>query len=103
MLHQSPGGGLSMTTSQSPLRALKTQADNIAALLKAYERGDKINVQFAEKLEAARAKPSVTFGVVMDDKFIKIEMPWAVLRATSEVGLAEYILKQMRDSRESAH
>lgn len=92
-----------MTTSQSPLRALKAQADNIAKMLKAFERGEKIDVQFAEKIEAARGKPSVTFGVVMDDKVIKIEMSWSTMRETSEVGLAEYILKQMRGSREVAH
>lgn len=31
-----------MTTSQSPLRVLKAQADTIAAKLKAVERGEKI-------------------------------------------------------------
>jgi hypothetical protein len=90
-----------VTTSQSPLRALKAQADGIAQKLKAYERGEKLAFHFAEKIEAARDKPSFTFGVVMDDKVIKIEMPWTTMRETSEVGLAEYILKQMRGSRDS--
>jgi hypothetical protein len=92
-----------MTTSQSPLRALKMQADNIAKVLKAYARGETMMVQFAEKMEAARDKPSITFAVAMDDKIVKIEMPWTVMRDTSEVGLAEYILKQMRGSREATH
>lgn len=92
-----------MTTSQSPLRALKAQADDIAFMLKAFERGEKINVQFAEKIEAARDKSSIILGIVMDGKLVKIDMPWVVVRSTSEVGLAEYILKQMRGARETAH
>jgi len=91
-----------MTTKHSPLRVLKAQADNIAATLKAAERGEKIDVRFAEKIEAARATDSFTVGIVMDDKVIKIEMPWVTIRETSEVGLAEYILRQMRESRETA-
>jgi hypothetical protein len=35
----------------------------------------------------------------MDDKVITIDLPWATIRATSEVGLAEYILNQMREVR----
>ena len=45
-----------MTTARSPLSQLKAQAAKIAATLKAAERGEKIDVRFAEKIEAARAK-----------------------------------------------
>ena len=89
-----------MTTSRSPLSALKSQADKIAATLKAFERGEKIDVRFAEKIEAARGKESFKVGIIMDDKVITIDMPWATMRGTSEVGLAEYILKQMRGARD---
>ena len=82
-----------MTTAQSPLRALKAQADKIAMTIKAAERG--------EKIEAARKTDSFTVGVMMDDKLIKIEMPWTLIKATSEVALAEYILNQMRESRDT--
>jgi hypothetical protein len=92
-----------VTTSHSPLRVLKAQADNIAATLKAAERGEKIDVRFAEKIEAARAKDNFKVGIVMDDKVITIEMPWTMIRQTSEVGIAEYILKQMRDARDTSH
>lgn len=85
-----------MTTAHSPLHVLKAQADKIAATIKAAERGEKIDVRFAEKIEAARGKESVIFGVVMDDKIIKVEMPWVLIRETSEAGIAEYILDQMR-------
>lgn len=44
-----------MTTSHSPLRALKAQADKIAAMLKAVDRGEKVDVRFADHPAAARA------------------------------------------------
>jgi hypothetical protein len=90
-----------MTTGRSPLRQLKAQADKIAATLKAAERGEKIDVRFAAKIEAARAKDSFKIGIVMDDKVITIEMPWATIRSTNEAGIAEYILNQMREARET--
>ena len=92
-----------MTTRHSPLSALKAQANKIAATLKAAERGEKIDVRFAEKIDAARAKESFKIGIVMDDKVLTIEMLWATICGTSEVGLAEYILNQMRETRETAN
>lgn len=92
-----------MTTARSPLRVLKAQADKIAATLKAAERGEKIDVRFAEKIEAARGTDGFKVGIVMDDKIITIEMPWAVVRETNEAGIAEYILDQMREVRNVAH
>lgn len=92
-----------MTTARSPLRVLKTQAEKIAAALKAAERGEKIAADPGGKIEAARAKESITFGVVMDDKVLKIEMAWATIRATSEAGISEYIVNHMRESRDAKH
>lgn len=88
-----------MTTKNSPLRVLKAQADNIAMMVKAFERGEKIDVQFAEKLEVARQKEIFQFAIAMDDKILTIEMSWEIIRSTSEVGLAEYILDVMREKR----
>lgn len=90
-----------MTTKHSPLRALKAQSDKIAATLKAAERGEKIDVQFAQKIDEARSRDSFSVGIVMDDKVIKIDMPWAKIRSTSEVGLSEYILRLMREARDT--
>jgi hypothetical protein len=90
-----------MTTKHSPLSALKAQADKIAAILKAAERGEKIDVRFAEKIDAARAKESFKIGIVMNDKVITIEMPWTMIRTTSEAGIAEYIIRQMREVRDA--
>ncbi len=87
-----------MTTKSSPIQVLKAQADKIAAMLKAAERGDKIDVRFAEKIEAARARGVFKVGIVMDDKVITFDMPWATISATSEAGLSQYIVDQMQEA-----
>lgn len=92
-----------MTTRHSPLKALQAQADKIAGMLKAAERGEQIDVRFAEKIAAARLKESFKAGIVMDDNVITIEMPWATIRETSEAGLSEFIVRQMREARDVAH
>ena len=85
-----------MTTARSPTGMLKRQADRIAALLKKIERGEVNDA----KIEAARPKPCIKFGVMMDDKFISIDMPWATIRENSELALSEYVLKQMLETRD---
>lgn len=89
-----------MTTAHSPLRVLKAQADNIAKIVKAVERGENPIEDRGGKIAAARNRKSVKFGVVMDDKVLSIEMPWTTIRDTSEVGIAEYILNHMREARD---
>lgn len=92
-----------MTTRHSPVKALKAQADKIASMLKAAERGKPINATFAAKIAAARGKPSLKFGVVMDDKVITVDMPWSTISETSEAGLSEFIVRQMREARDAIH
>lgn len=92
-----------MTTSRSPLRVLKAQADTIAKTIKAVERGENPVEDRGGKIAAARDKPEFKVGVVMDDKVLIVDLPWVTIRETSEVGLAEFILKHMRDSREASH
>jgi hypothetical protein len=89
-----------MTTKRSPLSQLKAQADRIAATIKAAERGDKIDAPFARKIAEARTRESFKVGVVMDDKVITIDMPWTTIRCTTEAGLAEWVLDQMREARD---
>lgn len=86
-----------MTTKHSPLRQLKAQADSIAQKIKAAERGELTLKAGAEK------KDAIKFGVVMDDKILTIEMPRELIRTSSEAGISEYILKQMRETREATH
>ena len=90
-----------MTTKHSPLSALKAQADKIASMIKAAEQGKPVDARFDAKIGAARDKPSFKVGVVMDDQIITLEMPWTVIRASSEASLSEYLLKQMREVRDN--
>lgn len=88
-----------MTNKNSPLRVLKQQADQIAATICAAERGEPIDAMFAEKISVARNQEAVKVGIVMDDKIVTLELPWSVIRSSGRVGLAEYILNQMRETR----
>lgn len=92
-----------MTTARSPLRALKAQSDKMAAVLKAAARGEVIPNPGGKQVHFTndRTTGSIKFGVVMDDKVLTIEMTWATIREHSEAGISEYILKQMRESRET--
>lgn len=92
-----------MTTARSPLRKLKAQADEIAVRLKALERGEVNVPDPAGKVAAARTREAIKFAVVMDDKVLKIEMPWATIKEMSEAGISEYILKHMREERDAIH
>lgn len=85
-----------MTTSKSPLRKLKAQADNIAKIMKAIERGEKVAADPAGKIAAALARGLVKFGIVMDDKVITLEMPTTLIRASSEAAISEWIVNYMR-------
>lgn len=90
-----------MTTKDSPLRVLKAQADKIARTLADAERGVFPDTHFAHKWNEARSKEVIKIGIVMDDKVITIDIPWVTIRSTGEVGMSEYILRQMRGLRET--
>jgi hypothetical protein len=94
---------VAVTTARSPLRQLKAQADKMAELLKKAWRGEPIDVQYAHKIAEARGREEIVFGVVMDDKVIQITMPWKLIEETSQAGLSEFILKQMRGNRDAEH
>ena len=92
-----------MTTKNSPLRVLKAQADKIAKTLKAVERGEVVVSDTGARISAARNRPSVVFGIAMDDKFLRTEMTWAEIRKMSEAGISEWLLKHMKESRDAVH
>lgn len=89
-----------MTTSQSPLRVLRSQANSIARLIKQAERGEVIDPGFAAKIADAKARGVFKVGIVMDDKTVILELGWPAIAEASEVATAEMIFKYMRGSRE---
>lgn len=78
-----------MTTKNSPERALRTQATQIAEALKDQSANPRVQ---------SRAGPTVKAGIVMDDKTLIVEIPWATIRATSVAGLDEYVYDLMRET-----
>ena len=89
-----------MVTASSPQHLLEAHAQRIAAVLKVAERA-AISADPTCKIEAARMRDSLIFAIAMDDKLIKIEIPWLTIVETSEAGLSEYILRQMRGARDT--
>lgn len=72
-----------MTTKNSPPAAIKKQADQIAKVMKKQgplTRGD-----------------SLTIGVFMDDKLLKITIPMPRIIASSEEEISEWIAAKMRE------
>lgn len=86
-----------MMTSESPPHVIKLQADNIAARLKAAERRDPTADQ---RFAAVRDKEWIVFAIVMDDKFLKIEMTWTLIHDMTEAAISEYIIKHMQGAKE---
>lgn len=88
-----------MTTKHSPLRVLKGQADQVAKMLKMAERGEDLGPKGFKMMEARRNHPDVRFAVIMDDKTLLITMTWKQIEESSEVGISEYVLREMRERR----
>jgi len=96
-----------VTTKHSPLSTLKAQSDRAAAMLKAFERGDSldspalrgVDAHMLARIGAARLHGEFSLGIVMDDKFIKVTLPWPTIASSGEVALSEFILKLMREER----
>jgi len=89
-----------MTTAHSPLSAITAQADKIAKRIKAIDRGepfDDPSGKIAESIAAGFFK----FAVIMDDKLISITMQWSTIHDTSEAALSAFIVKHMRNARET--
>jgi len=90
-----------MTTSGTPLAALRAQADTIAAGLKSMERGTAHDPD--GKIAIARAKATITFGIVQDDKVIKVTIDWERIRTSDEAGIAEWIVGYMSGESKAVH
>jgi hypothetical protein len=85
-----------MSTSQSPDHILRAQAHRIADSLKRAERGEKVANDPAGRIAASRAKGVIDFAIVMDDKIVKIEVPWATIEALTMPLLCDFIYDQMK-------
>lgn len=79
-----------MTTAESPPHLIKAQADKIAAMLKRADEGRR----FAP---AAVTKETITIGIAMDDKFLKLEIPCSTIRENSETMLSAFIVAKMQE------
>lgn len=90
-----------MTTKNSPLHVLEAQAKHIARTIKEWEKGNPVDPRFKASIEAAKGRDFLSVGVVMDDKTLKLDMPWAVIREHTRDELAAWILSHMQERRET--
>lgn len=88
-----------MTTAKSPPHELRAQAHKIAESLKLAAAGEKIANDPLGKIEASKARGYVDFAIVMDDKILKIEIPWATIRDLTQPLLCDYIFDQMSEAK----
>ena len=76
-----------MVTSRSPIEQLRAHAREIAAKLRAIDEG--------RLLLPKRPKDTITFGVAMDDKFLKIELKLDFIHEATDQEIADAILEAM--------
>lgn len=85
-----------MTTASSPVSALRSQAERMAKVLKAAERGLPLDVFFVVKILEVRKWLIVKFVIAMDDKIMSIEMSWALIAQATEAQLVDSIIETMQ-------
>lgn len=85
-----------MTTSSSPIQKIKAEATKIAQTLKQAERGQYPNQTFRQRIEESKLRGIFVVGIAMDDKIIKVEIPWDTIKATPEKELTTYIVDLMQ-------
>lgn len=92
-----------MTTAHSPDHIIRAQAKKIVRHLKAAEKNDWTGVSVKDsQLNTARQMPGIKVGVAMDDKIVRLELSWVIIRDTEDDALVEYIVKLMREKKDDA-
>lgn len=86
-----------MTTKNSPPSQLRAQAHKIADSLKRAARGEKVANDPAGKIEASKARGFIDFAIAMDDKILKIQIPWTTINELAFPLLCDFIYDQMRE------
>lgn len=76
-----------MSTSNSPIEKLRTEARRMAVVMKDRNH---------PKVQQARKKDKFKTGIVMDDKIITLELSWIYIDGISEDDLVDYIVRLMK-------
>jgi hypothetical protein len=88
-----------VTTAKSPPSELRAQAHKIADSLKRAAAGEKIANDPQGRIEASKARGYIDFAIVMDDKILKIEVPWQTIRDLALPLLCDFIFDQMSEAK----
>jgi len=92
-----------VTTAKSPTHELRAQAHKIADVLKRAAGGEKIANDPLGKIEASKARGFIDFAIVMDDKILKIEIPWQTINELALPLLCDFIFDQMSEAKHAAN
>ncbi len=92
-----------MSTKNSPLIVLRTEARGIATNLKRAADGVSIGNDPQGKIAASKAKGFVKIAIVMDDKTITLDIPWKDIEKLTHAQLSEFILDLMMETRKTTH
>lgn len=92
-----------MTTAKSPPQQIRAQAHKIAETLKRAAAGERIANDPLGKIEASKARGYVDFAIVMDDKIVKIQVPWGTIEALELPLLCDFIFDQMSEAKHAAN
>lgn len=92
-----------MTTVKSPPHQLRAQAHKIAESLKALAAGNATVNDPLGKIEASKARGYIDFAIVMDDKVLKIEIPWTKISELTQPMLCDFIFDLMSEGKHVAN
>jgi hypothetical protein len=92
-----------MSTKDSPPEQLRREAHKIATKLKAAANGEKIAGDPLGKIEASKARGYLDFAIAMDDKILKIQIPWTTINDLALPLLCDFIYDQMREATSAAN
>lgn len=92
-----------MTTAKSPPEQLRAQAHKIATALKDAALGKPVANDPLGKIEASKARGYIDFAIAMDDKILKIQIPWATINELALPLLCDFIFDQMSEAKHVAN
>jgi hypothetical protein len=82
---------------------LRQEAHKIASKLKAAANGEKIASDPLGKIEASKARGYLDFAIAMDDKILKIQIPWTTINDLALPLLCDFIYDQMSEAKNVAN
>ena len=92
-----------MSHSRSSEQQIRTQAERIAQHLKDVTSGKTTVADPQGRIAKARETGIFTFAIAMDDKILKLSMPFEKIQLLNKELLTQHIFDLMRGHNDTAH